>query len=438
MSSAYIASSQDAIQRSARAVMQHPEKAPPLALRLAQRILQPTSAQSDEAQVNWRNQVAASRAFLTSFPDDPLEWVDLALAHTVLGNKAAAERAVRIALAMAPYNRFVLRAAARLYVHNEDLEHAQSILTRNRATIYDPWLLSAEIAIASARKTTSRLATQGRRLSDSQSFRKYDLSELAMALATLEHESGGSRKRTKKFLRLALMDPTENTVAQADWLANRDSDLEHVNVSAFHIPANFEAEANAAFGVGDWDTSYQHAQSWLSDQAFSARPAILAGFIASSVLVDFQKAVQFCKDALIPNPNDATLLNNLAFSYANMNETKEARNYIRRAVNNPNLRIEELIVVTATQGLISFREGDAENGEAFYQKAIDYASKDKANRRFVEMCTLYRIRERALIGAIDVREGIRALEELANKTSSRVAYRVAHLVVDGLRALLSE
>ncbi len=415
--------------------MEHREKAPPLALRLAYRILDPAPSRPDDTQVNWRDRVTSSRAFLNSFLDDPLEWVDLALAHTVLGNKRAAERAIRVALSLAPHNRFVLRAAARLYVHNEDLEHAQSILTRNQATVYDPWLLSAEIAIASARKTTSRLAAQGRRLSDNQSFRDYDRSELAMALATLEHESGGSRKRTKKFLRLALVDPTENSVAQADWLANRDSDLDHVNLSAFHIPANFEAAANAAFGAGDWDTSYQHAQDWLADQAFSARPAILAGFIASSVLVNFRKAVQFCSDALIPNPDDATLLNNLAFSYANLNETKEARKYIRRAVTKPNLKIEELIVVTATQGLISFREGDAENGEALYEQAIGFASRDKANRRFVEMCTLYRIRERALIGSIEVPWAIRALEELANRTSSRVAHRVAHLVIGDLRKM---
>ena len=418
--------------------MEDPEKAPALALRLAQRILQPTSPQLNEIQVNWKDRVASSRVFLASFPDDALEWVDLALAHTVLGNKAAAERAIRVALSLAPHNRFVLRAAARLYVHNEDLEHAQSILTRNPATIYDPWLLSAEIAIASARKSTSRLATQGRRLSDNQSFRNYDRSELAMALATLEYESGGSKKRTKKFQRLALMDPTENTVAQADWLANRDSGLEHVNVSAFQIPANFEAAANAAFGAGDWDTSYQHAQNWLADQPFSARPAILAGFITSSILVDFRKAVQFCKDALIPNPDDTTLLNNLAFSYANLNETKEARKYIRRAVKKPNLKMEELIIVTATQGLISFREGDAENGEALYQQALDFASKDKTNRRFVEMCTLYRTRERALLRAIAMPQAIRTLEEVANKTSSRVTYHVAHLVVDDLRKSLSE
>jgi tetratricopeptide (TPR) repeat protein len=421
------------MERSARALIERPEKAPPLALRLAHRILQKAAPRPDDTQVNWRERVASSRTFLNSFLDDPIEWVDLALAHTILGNKTAAERAIRVALLLAPHNRFVLRASARLYVHNEDLEHAQSILTRNPATVYDPWLLSAEIAIASARKTTSRLAVQGRRLSDNQSFRNYDRSELAMALATLEHESGGSRKRTKKLLRLALIDPTENTVAQADWLANRDSDLDHVNVSAFHIPANFEAAAIAAFGAGDWDTSYQQAQDWLADQPFSARPAILAGFIASSVLVDFRKAVRFCKDALTPNPDDATLLNNLAFSYANLDETKEARKHIRRAVTTPNLKIEELIILTATQGLISFREGDAENGEAFYEQAIGLASKDKANRRFVEMCTLYRIRERALIGSIEVQQAIPALEELADRTSSRVAHRVAELVVDDLR-----
>ena len=383
--------------------------------------------------MKWRDRVVSSRAFLSSFPDDPLEWVDLALAHTVLGNRSAAERAIRVALSLAPHNRFALRAGARLYVHNEDLEHAQSILTKNPATIYDPWLLSAEIAIASARKTTSRLAAHGRRLSEDKSFRDYDRSELAMALATLEHESGGSRKRTKNSSgsrwSIRLKTPSRKQTGLRIEIAVSIA----LTCPAFAFPRNFEAAANAAFGAGEWDTSYDHAKGWLADQPFSARPAVLAGFIASSLLVDFRKAVQFCKDALTPNPGDVTLLNNLAFSYANLNETEEARKYIVRAVTRPNLKIEELIIVTATQGLISFREGDASKGEALYEQAIGFASKDKANRRFVEMCTLYRVRERALVGSIEEPQAIRALEDLAGRTSSRVASRVAQLAIEDIR-----
>src|ERR1700734_236181 len=132
-----------------------------------------------------------------------------------------------------------------------------------------------------------------------------------------------------------------------------------------------------------------------------------------------------CKDALTPYPNGATLLDNVVIVVRQFERDEGSQKVHQRGVTKRNLKIDELIIVTVTQVLISLIEGDAENGEAFYEQAIGFASKDKANRGFVEIWMLYRIRGRALIGAMEMSQVIRFLEELANRTSGRVAYRVA-------------
>jgi hypothetical protein len=56
------------------------------------------------------------RQIVRAEPRNAIRWADLALAHTVLGHPRQAEQEIRIALAIAGPHRFLLRAAARLYV----------------------------------------------------------------------------------------------------------------------------------------------------------------------------------------------------------------------------------------------------------------------------------------------------------------------------------
>ena len=67
-------------------------------------------------------QIRSLKARLKSYPRNGLAWVDMARHYAMLGADKHAIRSMRSALALAPHNRFVLRSAARLYVHIDDAE----------------------------------------------------------------------------------------------------------------------------------------------------------------------------------------------------------------------------------------------------------------------------------------------------------------------------
>src|SRR5437868_434116 len=150
-----------------------------------------------------------------------------------------------VAVGLAPTNRFVLRSASRLYIHVGRKGKAHHILERAESTKYDPWLLSAEIAAASAAERTSKLVRSGERMIEDESIPIFQKNELGSAIATLEL-AHGKIKRARNLFRDALTAPTENTVAQADWALRKkymdalDVDLDRVR---FATPRSFEASA---------------------------------------------------------------------------------------------------------------------------------------------------------------------------------------------------
>ena len=169
------------------------------------------------------------RRWLRAEPRDSIAWVDLARLYATLGARTHAARCMTIASQLAPDNRFVLRAATRLWVHLDDPERAHDVVARQIGTTSpDPWLLAAEIAACrAARRPQKRVKVAQRVLgaggAGSQTERP--LSELAAALATLELEAGAMRKSRRLFGR-ALECPTENSIAQAAWASTRDVGIE--------------------------------------------------------------------------------------------------------------------------------------------------------------------------------------------------------------------
>src|SRR5262249_6318180 len=85
-------------------------------------------------------------------PRDSLLLTETALIYTGIGELEAAARLIRTATALSPSNRYVLRSAARFWMHARDPGQALHLLNRTPALRYDPWLLSAKVAIESAAK----------------------------------------------------------------------------------------------------------------------------------------------------------------------------------------------------------------------------------------------------------------------------------------------
>ena len=173
-----------------------------------------------------RAQVAAKilrlRRRVVDDPRNVLCWLELGRNYARLGQTDKATRAIRSALAVAPDHRFVLRSAARFFLHAGEAEQAHDILRRSRATPHDPWLLAAEIAVATVVDRSSRLVKPAQGLLASDRFRPFHTAEMASALATMELVEG-SAKRARKLFDASLRDPTENSVAQAQWAAQQQS-----------------------------------------------------------------------------------------------------------------------------------------------------------------------------------------------------------------------
>jgi tetratricopeptide (TPR) repeat protein len=320
---------------------------------------------SEHASDEDRVQVARLRRIVRRQPRSALQWTDLALAHTVLGNVEAARKAIRVAIALSPDNRTILRAAARFYVCENDLNAARSVLSSDvDRLLSDPWLLAADIAIADLAGQPLKFGNRAKKLLEADLAPRH-LSELAAALATAELEAGRAKQARKLFAR-ALQDPTDNSVAQVEWATSRGAPTPPIEISP---PLNFEADARHALRQGDFDSAAIQSRLWQEDQPFALDPARHASYISSTLSEDFRTAVLACEMGLRTNPGDQVLLNNLAFSLANLNLTDDASRVMAqlKIADDP----RKVLVWTATWGLIAFRQGDVIDGRRLYQESID-------------------------------------------------------------------
>jgi len=335
------------------------------------------------------------RKRLSEYSINPVLWTNLALLFTTIGQERKAERAMQVALSLAPENRFVVRAASRLFLHHGDPERAHSVLLRTAALRTDPWILAGEVAIADVRERSSQLLKRARTLVESQNWSPFHLSELTGALATME-ASNGAIKKAKRLCALSLANPSENAVAQAAWLS-RQAGI-NIQVSTA-VKGRQSSEANAwqARADGKWTDALAAANRWQEEQPFSSRPAIFGGYVASTALEDFPEAVRILRQGLLSNRDDATLYNNLAFALAKQGDVEGAREALGQGLTVKATPQQE-ICLTATRGLVEFRLGRPEQGRALYQRAINMANSDTL-RQLRYVATIYHAIEELRIGS---------------------------------------
>jgi tetratricopeptide (TPR) repeat protein len=316
-------------------------------------------------------EIHRTRSLLTENPRNPIEWCNLALLFTSLGVLDKANRAMQVALSLAPSNRFVLRSAARFFLHVGDGERAHQILATSPFVRTDPWILSAEIATADAIRKSSKLIRFGLNAIDRERFDNHHSSELISAIGTLECKAGKIRSGRQMIAR-SLKDPSENAIAQAAWLQrqfNLSIDLHSGDVSP-------EASAWMAWEKAEWSQSLSDTHRWQRDQPFSSRPAEHGSFIASTVLGNYDEAKVFAMAGLRSNPDDVSLVNNFCFAAAMKGDLDEAKGKLDR-VEFAEAKVSESIAILATKGLIAFRKNRLDEGRTFYNAAIQLARRNR-------------------------------------------------------------
>ena len=367
------------------------------------------------------------RRLLSESPRNPLRWVDLALAHTSVGNRSRADRAMRTALAMAPQNRFVLRSAARFFVHSGKGDEALHWLNHSEGLLEDPWLLSAQIAVSQVVEAPTKHVRAARELLNDGSISPISSSELFAVLST-EELIAGRDKPARQFMASALIEPTDNAVAQAVW--GSEHGLDELSQEALEVPRTFEARTLQSMQDEDWSRAIDGVQFWLRDEPFSLRASLHATYISSSGLQDFAQAINFAFDGLRINPGNLSLINNGAFALANAGRAVDALALLNSAKSSGGALID--FTMDATRGLVEFRMGNFERGRDLYRGSADAFRKAGRGHDLAALCLVMWAREEVLA---NTEAGGRLLAE-ASEVAQRGTSRDAKLWLERIRRQL--
>ncbi|MBX9599405.1 MAG: hypothetical protein K2X35_00315 [Bryobacteraceae bacterium] len=202
----------------------------------------------------------------------------------------------------------------------------------------------------------------------------------------------GNHRLARRFFKAALVDPTENSVAQVRWGA----EVAHViqfDPKLLLAEHSYEAQCWHAFGSGDWNAAYDAAVAWLEDQPFSTTPAILASYLAAIAREDYAKSKEIADSSLAANPGNPMLTNNLAYALIHVGELERSRRLLASmATNDIVSRVSKL----ATSGLLAFRAGEYEVGRKHYRASIEAAHSRGLRRLHAKASIFYAMEEARL------------------------------------------
>lgn len=344
-----------------------------------------------------------------------IAWAELARFHAIVGNRLSSRRAMHVAIDLAPHSRFVLRSAGRLSVHLEDPEWGAALLRESPRTMVDPWLTSAEISIAARTERPSRLTRLAREMLESSRFSHHDTTELAAALATREMDH--SRRRARRLFEQALIDPTENVVAQVVW-ASRELNWADGELEPF-ISESSEARARTSAMEGDGKGAVSASWDWFRDEQFAVEPPTFGSYHAS-VDEDYEEGLALALEGLKANPSDSTLLNNAAFCLASMGRVQEAHEIFARIKIATLESDDERATFFATRGLIAYRSGSVDAGRESYRAAVATTKEPSIRALAAIMSAREEIRAGTPLG-FAAAERARKLQEEAERSGGLVA-----------------
>ena len=318
--------------------------------------------------------IAKIRRTLRTQTHNSLLWLELARLHTIKGRTDKAERCILIATSMASQNRFVIRSAARFFIHVDQPDRAYAVVRAAAEKTNDPWILSTQIntAILAEKKPPKFLRFE---TEDIPSELLFHYSELLASIGIVELRFG-SDKRAKKLFRNAWLDPSETVVANAEWvIRNRFPFLEQETKLDFSKSA--EASSWHNFFGFDLSAAIDSARAWGLEEPYSTHPFTCGSSIACSAR-DFTSGADFSREGLLANSDDSVLLNNLAYSLLKQGAIREAERYMSKFPKNVT-GIERAFLM-ATTGLYFFKTARPELGRKLYQDAYDFSKAQDDDR----------------------------------------------------------
>lgn len=340
------------------------DDATPMLRRLAELGLAHFNSASQVAS-NWlpHSKKASLRAQLIAYPRNPLVWAELSLLDLLSTRRRFAVRDMLVALQLAPNNRHVLRSAARLFLNLGQPDRALATLRGTDRTLEDPWLMAAEIAVASVNGMSSVALGRGRKLLSSSDFSDWDLSELSGAIAT-EEMLAGRNKRARDLFRRSAIEPTGNALAQVAWASPKFGG--ELVTSPTYTEEGDEAQAITSSQVGDVASVLDSCQKWATSEPYSIRPFEMASAAAAEREM-YDETLDLANRGLRIRPLAPWLLNNKAFALINKGRLVEAEAVLSKV---PASEEFASLARIANEGLIQIKLGNIERGEAKYVEAV--------------------------------------------------------------------
>ena len=385
LSYSLLAGETDAAVSAARFILENENDAPLTLFRLAQSVIDGGNPFS-VVGITPAEQVAQTRKLLRINPDNPMLWADMARHYSSLGHRTQASRSMLTALQLAPNHRWILRTAARFFVHQEEPIAAHKLLTNHPGTKNDPWLIAAELACAQVAERPARFWRQATQIIIWDKVHPRHMSELATAVAMMELESG-DRKKARKYIKKGLIAPTENTLAQVYWAQENKHLKDGSNLDALVKSATdaFEADYRFNLAKGDLIVALDAAKIWKADEPFAARPCLEIAYIAS-LLDDYDLTIEIADDVYrLDGFIDFTLEMNIIFAELSSGalDAHHDKKYIEKLHAKLMSAVEKNDSTSyhalANLGLWHYRYGEKSDGQVLYNQAITRAQKANSN-----------------------------------------------------------
>lgn len=346
---------------------------------------------------NMSDRIHDIRKQLMVYPYNAVLYADMSRAQLSIGKVDKAIKLMQIALQLDPDNRFVVRAAVRLYHHLGDFDRANAALRHTSLIKYDPWLIAADVTTGMLRGRNSVHIKTGINMIESKNYHPFSCTELASSLGTLEYYFG-TRKKSRVFFNSSMVSPNDNSLAQAEWVATKiNFHLERTQ----DVKLDYEARFYQSLSDGDLDNSVKELVSWIIDMPYSQKPIYLGSHLSLSYLGNFELAESILKVGLRVNSENQDFINNMAYALARQGKTKEAQVYMDKLMSIDSAEMTESMKVCreATQGLIAYRNGNKEKGQRHYDKAIALASEIKDDSPEVYYKAVINAKREALIAS---------------------------------------
>ena len=325
-------------------------------------------------------------------PSNSVFWIDIAFLYSTLGQNDKAERAIKNALILASNNRFVVRCAARFFMHINKKAEAHCAVKNYRFLKQDPWVLATELAISSKRKQTSKYLKLSKTAIEKNRISEFHSSELASALGLVELSYGSNRKAVKLF-RHSLRAPADNSIAQAQWVENEHKLGISLDTDITDKDGAHEAQFYQFYGAGEWRNAMKSADKWADYEPYSTRSFGLMSYVALVCQDDFENCIKHCDQGVKRKTESFIFLNNATVAYAQMGKIQQAEEKFK-LIKTRNIKEIEKQVYLATAGMLAFRNNDIDEGRNLYEHTIKQLNFGKhKNKNSENLARLFWARE---------------------------------------------